>query len=203
MKSIFLDESGDMGFDNPKASKYFIVTLLIFDLKEEVEIKRIVKKIRQKILKKSLKQSPELKWNNSNHEIRQKILIKLSSIKSEIFTIIIDKSKIYDRLKEKKHKLYNYISNLIINECSIEGKFCLIVDRSKNKRSLRDDFDNYIRFRLKENSNIVISHEDSKSNGALQVLDFVSGAIFHKYEFENEDYYNLIRGKIVTEKPFP
>ena len=38
MKSIFLDESGDMGFDNPKASKYFIVTLLVCDVKEEVEI---------------------------------------------------------------------------------------------------------------------------------------------------------------------
>ena len=78
------------------------------------------------------------------------------------------------------------------------------MDRSKNKRSLRDDFDDYIRFKLKEKCpNLSISHEDSKSNGALQVLDFISGAIFNKYEFKNIEYYSKIKDKITTEKEFP
>lgn len=200
---MFLDESGDLGF-GVKSSRFFTVTLLVCEIHEEQELQRIIKKIRQRILKKKLKQATEIKWNNSSEEIKQRIFQRLEKINFEVFTIILDKSKVYDYLKEKKHKLYNYLSKLIIAECSIDGKFELIVDRSKGKRSLRDDFNNYIRENLKEEcQNLSITHEDSKSSGSLQVLDFISGAIFNKYEFNNLDYYNMIRNKITTEKEFP
>lgn len=205
MRYIFLDESGDLGFNFDKGStKYFIITLLVCEVHEEQELQRIIKKIRQRILKKKLKKSPEIKWNNSNENIKQKVFQKLEKIDFKIFTIILDKTKVYEYLKKKKHKLYNYLSNLIITECSIDGKFRLIVDRSKNKRSLRDDFDNYIRDNLKrECANLSIKHKDSKSSGGLQVLDFISGAIFNKCEFNNLEYYNKIKDKITTEKEFP
>ena len=202
MKYMFLDESGELGFSE-KSSKFFTIALLMCGLKEEQELQRIIKKVRQKILKKKLRQSTEIKWNNSNEIIKIKVLERLSRINLEIFSIILDKSKVYDYLKGKKHKLYNYLSNLIINECSIDGKFELIVDRSKNKRSLRDDFDRYIRHSAKDKCpNLTIRHEDSKSNGGLQAMDFISGAIFNKYEFGNISYYNFIKDKIVTEKEF-
>tara|TARA_Y100000310_G_scaffold67450_1_gene62774 strand:+ start:568 stop:1170 length:603 start_codon:yes stop_codon:yes gene_type:complete len=200
---MFLDESGELGFKK-FSTKYFTITLLVCGIHEEQDLQRIIKKIRQRILKKKLKQSPEIKWNNSSNELKQKVFQKLEKIDFEIFTIVLDKSKVYDYLKGKKHKLYNYLSNLIITECSIDGKFELSVDRSKNKRSLRDDFDNYIRNNLKkECPNLSIKHEDSKSNGGLQVLDFISGAIFNKYEFNNLEYYDKIKNKITTEKEFP
>lgn len=205
MKYIFLDESGELGFNFKKGStKFFTITLLVCGVKEEQELQRVIKKVRQRILKKKMKRSPEIKWNNSNEDIKEKVFKKLESIDFEIFTIVLDKSKVYDYLKGKKHKLYNYLSKLIIAECSIDGKFELIVDRSKNKRSLRDDFNNYVKENVKkECSNLSIKHEDSKSNGGLQVLDFISGAIFNKYEFNNKKYYNKIKNKITTEKGFP
>lgn len=180
MKYIFLDESGDLGFGS-KSSKFFTIFLLVCGVYEEQETQRIIKKIRQRVLKKKLRQVPEIKWNNSSEIIKQKVFEKLSKTNFEVFTIILDKSKVYNYLKKEKHKLYNYLCNLIIAECSIEGKFELILDRSKNKRSLRDDFDNYIKSKLiNKCPNLSIKHEDSKSNGALQVIDFVSGAIFNK-----------------------
>jgi len=205
MKYMFLDESGELGFNfNRGSTKFFTITLLICGVREGQELQRVIKKIRKRVLKKELKKSNEIKWNNSTDYIKKKIFERIEKIDFEIFTIILDKSKVYDYLKEKKHKLYNYLSNLIIAECSIDGKFELIVDRSKNKRSLRDDFDNYIRNNLKrECSNLIIKHEDSKSKGGLQILDFVSGAIFNKYEFNNLEYYNKIKNRITTEKEFP
>jgi len=203
MKYLFLDESGDMGFGD-KSSRYFVITILICGIKEEQELKRVIKRVRQKILKKKLKNSTEIKWNNSNESIKQKVINELSKINFEVFTIILDKSKVYDYLKKEKHKLYNYLSKLIITECSINGKCELTIDRSKNKRSLRDDFDRYIRFNLRDRvSNLSIKHEDSKLNGCLQALDFVSGAIFNKYEFKNSYYHDVIRNKIVMRKDFP
>ncbi len=202
MKYVFLDESGELGFSN-KSSKFFTITLLVCGVKEEQELSRILKKIRLRILKKSLKQSPEIKWNNSNDLIRFKILERVLKIEFEIFSIILDKSKVYDYLKNKKHKLYNYLTNLIMNECSLNDSFELIVDRSKNNRSLRDDFNRYIKSNVTKSDKIIIKHEDSNSNGTLQVLDFVSGAIFNKYEFNNNSYYNIIKEKIILEKLFP
>jgi len=205
MKYMFLDESGELGFNfNKGSTKFFTITLLICGVREKQELKRVIKKIRKRVLRKELKKSNEIKWNNSSDDIKKKIFERIERINFEVFTIILDKSKVYDYLKDKKHKLYNYLSNLIIAECSIDGKFELIVDRSKNKRSLRDDFDNYIRNNLKrECSNLIIQHADSKSNGGLQVLDFISGAIFNKYEFNNLEFYNKIKERITTEKEFP
>ncbi|MFH1801919.1 MAG: DUF3800 domain-containing protein [archaeon] len=204
MKYIFLDESGELGFKKKASSKFFTLTLLVCGARAETELQRVIKKIRQKILKKKLKQSPEIKWNNSSEAIRKRVFGKLSNIDFEVFTIVLDKSKVFEYLKEKKHKLYNYLSQLIIAECSLSDNIELIVDKSKTKRSLRDDFDNYIRLNIKSKClNLNIKHEDSRSNGGLQVLDFISGAIFTKYEFNNEDYYSKIQGKIITEKEFP
>ncbi len=106
--------------------------------------------------------------------------------------------------KDKKNKLYNYISNLIINECSFDNPFvCLIVDKSKPNRSLREDFDNYIRRKLSEKNNLgklTIKHENSQNEGCLQVLDFISWAIFRNYEHKDSHFIDIIKDRIVIKK---
>jgi len=154
MKYIFLDESGELGFKD-SSSKYFIITLLSCDEGEIYSLKRIIKKVREKIIKKKIRRYPELKGNNSTDKIRIEVLQRFMKTNSEIFVIILEKSKVYEYLKDKKSKLYNYISNLILNECSFDNpSVCLIVDKSKSNRSLRDDFDNYIRGMLNEKNHL-------------------------------------------------
>ena len=123
---------------------------------------------------------------------------------SEIFVIILEKSKVYEYLKNKKNKLYNYISNLILNECSLEDNHVsLVVDKSKTNRSLREDFDNYIRRNINQkndNCKLKIKHENSQKEGCLQVLDFISWAIFRNYEFKDSRFMNIIKDKIVIKK---
>jgi hypothetical protein len=201
MKYIFLDESGDLGFSE-RSSKYLVITLLVCNFNEEQSISRIVKKTRQKILKKKLKNSPEIKWNNSNNIIKNKILNQISKNSLEIFSIILEKVKVYENLQKEKNKLYNYLCRLILSECSLnENRIELIVDRSKGKRALRDDFDNYIQKEKSfEHCNLKIIHANSKNNGSLQALDFASGAIFNKYEYGNNKFYNLIKEKISIER---
>ena len=39
---------------------------------------------------------------------------------------------------------------------------------------------------------------------SLQAVDFVSWAIFRKYEFGDDSYYNVVKEKIIEENPlFP
>jgi len=203
MKYIFLDESGELGFKSV-SSKYFIITLLSCDEEEIYSIRRIIKRVREKIIKKKLKKYPELKGNNSTDKIREEILNRFAKTNSEIFVIILEKSKVLEYLKDKKNKLYNYISNLILNECSLDNSHvCLVVDKSKTNRSLREDFDNYIRRSLNNKNklcNLTIKHENSQKEGCLQVLDFVSWAIFRNYEYKDSRFIQIIKDKIVIKK---
>jgi hypothetical protein len=203
LKYIFLDESGELGFKT-SSSKYFVITLLSCDEGEIYPLRRIMKKVREKIIKKKLKKYPELKGNNSTNKIRTEILKRFVKTKSEIFAIILEKSKVYEYLKEKKDKLYNYLSNLILNECSFDtSSVCLIVDKSKSNRSLREDFDNYIRKKLNVKADyckLTIKHENSQTDSCLQVLDFISWAIFRNYEYGDSSFMDIIKDKIVIKK---
>lgn len=203
MKYIFLDESGELGFKEV-SSKYFIITLLSCDEGELYALRRIIKKVRQKIFKKKIKKYPELKGNNSSNKIRLEVLQRFIQTNSGIFVIILEKSKVHEYLKNKKEKLYNYISNLILNECVLEDtNVCLVVDKSKTNRSLREDFDNYIRKNMSQKNNLyklIIKHENSQKEGCLQVLDFISWAIFRNYEYNDSKFINVIKDKIVIKK---
>ena len=186
------------------SSKYFVITLLSCDEGEVYALRRIIKRVREKIIKKKLRRYPEIKGNNSSDKIRIDVLQRFNKTNSEIFAIILEKSKVHEYLRDKKNKLYNYISNLILNECSFDtSSVCLVVDKSKTSRSLREDFDNYIRKRLNEknnNCNILIKHENSKNEACLQVLDFISWAIFRNYEYQDSQFIDLIKDKIVIKK---
>lgn len=203
MKYIFLDESGELGFKE-SSSNYFIITLLSCDEGEIYSLRRIIKRVREKIIKKKVKRFPEIKGNNSSDKIRFEILQRFTKTNSEVFAIILEKSKVYEYLKDKKDKLYNYISNLVLNECSFDNpSVCLIVDKSKSNHSLRDDFDNYIRLKLSEKNHldkIIIRHENSHNEACLQVLDFVSWAIFRSYEHKDSRFIDIIKDKIVIKK---
>lgn len=203
MKYIFLDESGKLGFKF-NSSKYFVITLLSCDEGEIYDLRRIMKKVRSRIIKKKMKKYPELKGNNSTDEIRKDILNRFVKTNSEIFTIILEKSKVYEYLKSKKNKLYNYISNLILNECSLDSDHVsLVVDKSKTNRSLREDFDNYVRKSINQKNNnckLEIKHENSQKEGCLQVLDFVSWSIFRNYEYKDSQFMDTIKDKIVIKK---
>ena len=203
MRYIFLDESGELGFKK-SSSRYFIITLLSCDEKDLPDLRRIIKRVREKIIKKKIKKFPEIKGNNSTDEIRKDVLKRFIKTDSEIFVIILEKSKVYDYLRTKKDKLYNYISTLILNECSLDNSHvCLIVDKSKTNRSLREDFDNYIRNNLNKkniNCNLIIKHENSQKENCLQVLDFVSWSIFRNYEYSDPTFMDIVRDKIVIKK---
>ncbi len=192
MRYIFLDESGELGF-KPASSKYFVITLLSCDEGEIYTLRRIIKKVRAKIIKKKLKKYPEIKGNNSTDKIREEVLNRFSQTNSKIFVIILEKSKVYEYLKNKKDKLYNYICNLILNECSFDdNQVNLVVDKSKTNRSLREDFDNYIRNNLNQKNQsciLKIKHENSQKEACLQVLDFISWAIFRNYEYNDTHFY--------------
>lgn len=194
---IYLDESGDLGF-NLTSSKHIVIALLI--TKTPIHIGRCIKKIRQRKLKKKLKELPEIKFNKSDDHIRMLTLNCIAKEPIEIAYIVLDKNRVNPARHNHKQKIYNFITGYLMC-CLPYGNTThskLIVDKRIEKKILRADFDQYVK--QKAAFKVDIIHENSMYNQCLQATDFISGAIFQKYEFADSRFYDLIKDKIKISK---
>lgn len=198
---IFLDESGDLGFSK-KSQQYFVIAILI--TKDKKPIENCIKRVRQRKLPKKYRRIPELKFRNSNRIIRKSVLKCLSKRDVEISYILLNKRRVYRRLQDKKNIVYNYITSFLLQKVLSEesDKIEFVVDRLYTKRN-REEFNSYINYKirrvLRRTIKISIEHKNSEEERCLQAVDFVAGAIYRKYVFDDESYYSIIRDKIQEE----
>ena len=194
---VFIDESGDLG---EKGSKYFVITAIWVDKPELFD--RLIKNLRRYKFKKVLKKAQELKANKSSPELREQVLKKVNEIEDvRGQAVILDKKKLFSKyLKKDKNKLYNYVCGVLASTMSVDSKRLIIrIDRSKGRQALRDDFNGYICRKCKEgkwNREVKVYHSWSQSWPGLQIADFVSWAVFNKYEYENDYYFRIIEKKV-------
>jgi len=202
MLYIYLDESGDLGFKE-KSSKHFVITLLIVENKKPIE--NYIKRIRQRKLKKLYRKHSEIKFTKSDELIRKKILKSLARKDIEISSLILKKEQVYGYLRDHRNEIYTYLSGIIIDKIirrPRDRKIKIIVDKSLPKIK-RKEFNEYVKNKIQSSLvhkiDIEIKHEDSNKEKCLQAVDFISGAIYNKYELDNENYYEIIKKKISKE----
>mgnify|MGYP001566084778 CR=1 FL=1 len=207
MSYIFLDESGDLGFDSSKNnSKYFVITALFISDKKPLE--RLVKKIHSGLRKKikaigggvlhSVKEKPVT---------RKRLLIKLMNLSLNIMTIYIDKSRVYTDLENEKHILYNYITNILVDRIFSKKlvdknkNIILVASKRETNKFLNLNFEDYIRSVIKNNHklDIDVQIKTPSEEKSLQAVDFISWSIFRKYESSDLEYYKIIKKLIVEE----
>ncbi len=204
MAYIFLDESGDLGFSK-NSSKWFMITIAISEDKKCFE--RVVKKV-WRLLQKKHKHLGELHASHEKDITRTRILNMLAVCDIKVMAIILNKEKVHIELKNQKNYLYNHAANILLenlhNKDIIQAGegIDLVVDRKDTKKSLQENFVNFLTEsmskRRKEKFEITLnaSHEDK----SLQAVDFISWAIFKKYEHGDFEFYEIIKNKIIDEK---
>lgn len=212
MTYIYIDESGDLGMDC-KMGQYFIITAIkINNEKDNLNFNRIPLKIRKILYKKRDKKKSEIKFFNSSDSIRVKIIKKSATLNIEIFSVIINKNFVYDRLKNNLPILYNYLIKILLEKVltnlNKNDNLVIFLDRCMSF-SQRENFENYIKteflYLFQKIPKVEIFHDSSQNNGGLQVTDFICGAFGYKYNTlslkEGSDIYTrIIKDKIVAEK---
>lgn len=208
---IFLDESGDLGFDFDKAatSKTFTITLLICHDKEALKgIQKAVKRtLKNKINSKKNKKRKvtELKGTGTSAAVKKYFLDKMPNDGWEIFTIVLNKSRVHDHLQTKagKKKLYNFLTKELLGtmrfpQSDIEN-VNLVVDRCKDGHDRRD-FNAYIQANLETafplETKIHITHEDSQNNAGLQAVDLFCWGIQRIHNNKDDDWYREFSGSV-------
>ena len=212
MWNLYLDESGDLGFDfvNKKPSKHFIVTIVAVSSEEQNRqiIKAVKKTLKRKLNRKKNKKRSveELKATGTTFEVKQYFYHQMSPIKFGIYSIILNKRRIYEQLSKQKERIYNYIARKVLDAIPFEKaqqtRIKLIVDKSKAMPEIKE-FDTYIRrqleARIDPHTPLDIYHRNSKEIAGLQAADLFSWGIFQKYEKKKEDWYALYKEKILFE----
>lgn len=195
-KYMYIDESGNLGFNGTRSTKFFIISALVVDNPKELD--RIIKNARRNKFKKELKTVSELKASKSTPSLVKYILNKINEVSGlQIFHIILDKNEVKSSfLRNDKHKLYNFVAgklakNILMSDVDLD----ICIDKSKGKLFLINDFDRYFKANLfNGNSNIKckISHNYSYSFSGLQIVDFIVWSVFQKYERKNSVYNDEI-----------
>lgn len=213
MSYIFLDESGDLGFNfkKQKTSKYFVITLLFTANKEPIV--RSVKKIFKSFTAKERKNHHGiLHAYKENSKTRMKLLNLLKEKDLSIISLYLNKKKVYTKLQSTKHALYNYITNIVLDRICTKKllpknkHIFLIASRRETNKFLNENFKDYLRNQVKNNHNIKIKVEIAPphSEKCLQAVDMICWAIFRNQEHQDETYIKLIKQKIVENSPlFP
>src|SRR3989338_3287413 len=213
MAYIFLDESGDMGFDFKKkrTSKFFIITFLFIEGTKK-PIEKVVKKSHAELKKKIKRRVGILHAVNEKPLTRQRLLKRLSEKDCAIMTIYLNKQKVFTKLQDEKQVLYNYVTNILLDRIytrkvlPIDKEIELIASRRETNKFLNENFKSYLNSQIKNNHKrtLKIMIKTPAEEKCLQAVDFISWAIFRKYEKGADGYYNIIRNKIIEESPlFP
>ena len=207
---IYLDESGDLGFDFNKAktSQYFVITIFVCHHKQVVDamstaVKRTLKnKLNHK--KQNSRVVPELKGSETTLTVKEYFARNLPDDGWDIYSVTLNKARVEAHLqtKEGKKKLYNYLARFIIEKIPFAGDLPwvnLIVDRCKNNEEIKD-FNSYVENQLDAllplNCKLTIDHLASHENAGLQAVDLFCWGIARKYAHKDTDWFAYYCDKV-------
>lgn len=210
MLYLYLDESGDLGFDfvNKKPSAFFTICVLAIKGRENdralANVVRTV--IRRKFFLSANKESTELKGNTTSLEKKKFFYKKVSHIDFKLYSVTLNKKRAYPHLAKDKDRIYNYIARLTLEHVNFKDaavRVIMTVDKSKSRQGIIE-FNNYIVSQIKAFLDplvpLDIFHMNSHENHSLQAVDMFAWGISRKYEKEDLEWFNVFKARVCSDR---
>lgn len=202
MLYLYLDESGDLGFDffAKKPSKHFTVTVMLVQGVENN--KKISKAVKRTLRKKLYKQKrSELKGTLDSIAVKKYFYKHVRDVPLEIYALTLNKKRVYEHLTQKKERVYNFIARKVLDVIPFDNatsRIELIIDKSKSKHEIRE-FNQYLVRQLNGKIDpkipLDIEHHLSHADLPLQAVDLFSWGMFRKYEKKDSEWFNVFKEK--------
>ena len=212
---IFVDEAGDMDFSE-KGSKYYMFNFLI--KQRPFNLHEYIANYRYSLLERNLDPLNDSRLNieafhacEDNQYIRNEIFNIISTFNADsvkAYSYILEKPKVEPTKRQEKDRFYidnlNLAIQRLLDKLKIDKNFIIITDRlpvQKNKSKQVGALKKGIKEYLKENSLNIrydIFHHSSASSVNLQIVDYISWAIFRKYERNQDIYYKKIEDYLIA-----
>ena len=145
MLYIYLDESGDLGFDfvNKKPSRVFTIGILVVrgnDVRRKI-VKMVERTLRKKLNPKGKRRRfvQELKGAATTLEVKKYFFRNIEEFDFDIYALTINKKRVYQSLIDDKARIYNWVARLLLDQIDYSAanmRVHLIIDKSKSKPEL-------------------------------------------------------------------
>lgn len=206
--TIYMDESGDLGFDftKQKTSSYFVVSFLFCSNPRRID--KIIKKIFSGFSKIEVKNHHGiLHAYKERPTTRVRLLRELQSEDIAVLTIRLNKHQVYTRLHDEKHVLYNYVVNILLDRMvskklvPLSGSVRFVASKRETNKFLNDNFSAYLKGQTDKNHSIKLEIEVKKPSEekGLQAVDCVAWSFFRKYEQGDSSYADILAPITVEE----
>lgn len=208
MLYLYLDESGDLGFDfvNKKPSRFFTICVLLIHGTESRKriVKMIERTLRRKLNPKNKRRRhvEEIKGSQTTLDVKKYFYRNVRKVSFEIYSITLNKKRVYPHLIEDKSRVYNWIARMLLDKMDLSGadyKINLILDKSKSKPEIAE-FNKYILWQLEGKIDpkvpLSIAHLDSCVDKCLNAADLFAWGLFRKYERKDMDWCGEFKEKV-------
>lgn len=209
---MYLDESGDLGFDfiNRNGSKYFIVGILSVNSKSDRDkIAAAAKRtLKNKINHKRKTNVNELKGSRTSFDVKKYLFRRIETIDFKIHCLVLDKyalAKSFIDSHLTKDRIYNHAAKMLLDNVdlsAVDTSVSFVLDKCKTKKQIKE-FNNSISSQIKAKLdlgvNLDIDHLNSDAELCLGVIDLFCYGIARKYEFNDVQWYEIFRDKISCE----
>jgi hypothetical protein len=214
---IFVDEAGDMDFSS-KGSRHYMFNFLV--KKRPFNLHEYISSYRYALLERNLDPLNGTRLDieafhahKDNKYIKEELFNIISTFNKEsvkVYSYILEKPKVEPTKREEKDRFYidnlNYSIQRLLDKLEIDTNFIIITDRlpvQKNKNKMVGALKKGIHKYIKVNNLKIrydIFHHSSASSANLQIVDYISWAIFRKYEMKQDNYYKWIEKYIIDEE---
>ncbi|PKN01821.1 MAG: hypothetical protein CVU77_02460 [Elusimicrobia bacterium HGW-Elusimicrobia-1] len=198
---IFLDESGDLGFDFSKAhtTSHLVITVLV--ARDKTGFERAVKRTLKNKVNRRRNSVNEIKGSDTAFEVKKYFYNTLLKYETdfEIYAVILNKRRVYKYLSSEPEMLYAFLSKFLLEKCPFEqaiDRIILTIDKRSRKQGV-ESFNKYLLSYLKAQlPKIDIYHNHSYASKGLQAVDLFCWGVFRKYERKDAEWYDMYKDKI-------
>ena len=199
---IYIDESGDFG-SIKKSSKYFLIALVTSRDNRQFDI--FMRRLRSRKLPKKERKLPELKATLATKSFPKYFYSHLKELDFKVVAVTLDKKDIPSHLRKEEGIIYLRMieQGLVPLVKQKSNNYLITIDRKHFKKMSKEAFNLALKdFLLVEQHlkvPVTIHQIDSTTNRNIQFADFMVYAFGRKYNFRDNTWYNMIKGKIVAE----
>lgn len=209
MLYLYLDESGDLGFDfvTKKPTNFFTIMVLVFKGQNtnRAFINAIKHTLKRKLGRKKLLKTVgcELKGSKISFEVKKYFYQQVQRLNFKLYALTLNKKRVYESLIQQKERIYNYLARLVLDQIDFDDakvRIIFTVDRSKGKPEIAD-FNSYIIRQIEAKTDpkipLDIEHALSHESLGLQAADMFAWGVFRKYERKDTEWFNVFSSKVV------
>ncbi len=210
---IYLDESGDLGFDFTRpyreggSSRFLTVAALCVHPETKHFPKRVVKGLYKKFKWNPAK---EKKWADMSPGARREFAVKArqmcdSNDDIHLRAITVKKENVLDHIRRDSNKLYNYMIRLsLLDFMSKYDRVVLIPDpraiKVKSGNSLHDYLQTELWFTKGVATTISTEPQDSQKCLGIQFTDMLAGLVQSHYEDHEQSNFASLCPRITLNR---